>query len=141
VIVRTEQIEVFDAAAEPAFRSRVAAYLRHRHGQTTVRFPDAETTVREMSETMLGAVVDSGLARARSHHLTWESSLNAFVTLMVTVAPNFDEQPTIRAALAEDHRPPDFRMQELGDRVAPQDWEAAAMAYDPKCWQPQSRGS
>jgi hypothetical protein len=94
-----------------------------------------------MPDSALAALVDTGLARAQSHGLTWESSLNAFVTLMVAVAPNFDEQPAVREALADDHRPPDFRMQELGQQVTQQDWDAAAAAYDPKSWHSRSHGS
>jgi len=141
VIVRSDQIKVLEAAAERAFRKRVADYLRERHGQTIVRFPNAKSVVRELPDTMLAALVDVGIARARSHGLTWESSLNAFVTMMVTVAPNFDDQPTIREALTDKYRPPDNRMQELGDRVNQQDWDEAAAAYDPRCWLSRSHES
>jgi len=82
--------------------------------------------------------VESALARGRKHGLAWRSSLNAFAALMVTVAPNFDQQPVIRRALgdARDQRPPDVRMRELNAHVSKQDWSAAAAAYDPKSWGP-----
>jgi hypothetical protein len=139
--VRAAQISAFEAGAEPAFRKRIAAYLRERHGQAVVRIPGAERTVNQISDATMAVLVDTCLARARSHGLSWESTLNAFVTLMVTVAPNFDEQPAVRAALSDDNRPPDFRMQELGQRVTKQDWDAAAAAYDPKSWQSRTSGS
>ena len=141
VILRNEQIDVLDAAAKQAFSLRVAEYLRTRHGQAIVRLPGVEVTVREMPETTLATLVESGIVRAHSYGLTWESSLNAFVTLMVVVAPNFDDEPAIRAALAPDHRPPDFRMKELDQRITQRDWAAAAKAYDPRSWRSRSFGS
>lgn len=138
LIIRQNQIDTFDSSAERAFRARIAAYLRQRHSGSVIRFDGRHASVRELDERTLRDLIGVGLTRARAHGLTWQSSLNAFVTLMVTVSPNFDQHPEVRAVLAAAHCPPDFRMQELRERVSQQDWEAAAAAYDSKAWVPSA---
>ena len=134
--IRADQINKFDAAAETMFRKQVAAYLRERHGQELVRFPGSQSSVSALAADRLDQLVESALARGRGRGLVWRSSLNAFASLMVTVAPNFDQQPGIRRALddASGNRPPDVRMNELSQHVTKQDWSAAAAAYDPNGW-------
>lgn len=136
--IRQNQMDTFDASAEQAFRARIADYLRQRHSESVIQFDGRHASVWELDEKTLIDLVGVGLARARAHGLTWQSSLNAFVTLMVTVSPNFDQHPEVRAVLATALCPPDFRMQELGERVSQQDWEAAAAAYDANAWVPSA---
>ena len=140
MIVRKTQIEAFDRAAEPAFRQRVKDYLREKHPSEIVRFTDAVVALREIPDAKLDALLERGIARARSHGLTWESTLNAFVTMMVTVAPNFDQQRVVRAALADKDRPSNFRTKELDQRVSQADWKRARAAYDPAAWQTRLAG-
>jgi hypothetical protein len=44
-------------------------------------------------------MVEMGVQRARLHGLVDDSDLFAFVSVRFEIAPNFDEEPTLRAAL------------------------------------------
>ena len=74
----------------------------------------------------------------RGHGFEMESSGAAFSALMFLVAPNFDQQPAIRAALADATMSPDARMAKLMTRTKEQDWDAAGAMADPAVWQSPS---
>ena len=117
-----------------SFKKQIARYLTTRHPDSLVRLPRGIFTVRILPDEVLNELIEASLASAQRYGLTWQSSINAFVTLRFTVAPNFDTQPSIAAALAPDDRPPDFRMRDLPEAILPQDWEEAVSAYDPGAW-------
>ena len=120
-VMRREQMEVFQAVADPAFFGRVASHLRRQ-------YPDLTTP---LTNELLALLVARGVARARGHALAWESSLVRFVELMLTVAPNFDEQPAIRERLCRDEVSELARMDGLFEHVTLSQWRQASRAYDP----------
>jgi hypothetical protein len=67
------------------------------------------------------------IARAVRYDLTWDTSITAFVAIMFAVAPNFDEQPAIRAVMNDERVPPNLRIDALWDRTTDDDWEEAAL--------------
>jgi hypothetical protein len=113
--IGTRQRELLDHAVEAAFVREVARHLREEHPEACAGLPDAELTRR----------AGVGIARARSHDLTWEASITAFVAIMFEVAPTFDEQPAIRRVLGDRRVSPDLRIDALWDRTTDEDWDEA----------------
>jgi hypothetical protein len=128
------QFAPLDDAYRQKFDARVAAYLRQHHAACSVHSPRASFTIAELPDDVLMKLVAIALQRGRQHGLIWQSSLNAFATLMVKVAPNFDQHPKVAQTLAAELRPADFGMRELPTLMTPADWRAAALAYDPGAW-------
>jgi hypothetical protein len=143
--IRPEQIEVFQDVAEAAFERRIADYLREEHADEVVTLPARQDEVREVEvkslddETLL-AMVRAGIARARSHGMTWESSITAFVVLMFVVSPNFDSHRLIRRLLNDEETEPDARMDSLLELTTEENWEMAGRQYDAGAWNVAERG-
>jgi hypothetical protein len=124
--LRPDQLAAFQARYDTGLLDRIVQHVTVEHADVVGGFP--EPLVREM--------VANGLARARRYGLTWESSLTAFVALMFTVAPNFDEQPAIHRVLMNDRLPPDERF-ELLQRIRDRHWRDAQHRYDERAWFPE----
>lgn len=122
--LRADQIESLERDAERRFLVRLVDHLRQHHADIVAQFP--EDILREMAE--------SGLRRAKSHGLTEESSVTAFVSLMFEIAPNFDEHPTVRQVLEDEDLDADDRMEDLLEAVSEEEWEEAHEAYDANVW-------
>lgn len=82
--------------------------------------------VAELRDAEILRRIHLGIERARSHELDGNGPITAFVTLMFLVAPNFDQHPRIRQALADTSRDPEERMRRLFERTAEADWDEAA---------------
>lgn len=134
--IRQEQLDAFERVTEAAFERRVLTYLLENHVDAVVRLPAGEFGVAELPEELLQEIVRSGIARARTHDLTWESTVTAFVVIMFTVAPNFDEHPLIRRALNDARFEPNARLDEMWDSTSNENWETARASYDPAAWIP-----
>jgi hypothetical protein len=135
LILRPEQLAVFKPVADEQFADRVIAYVRRKHARAVVRLVNGPTLVARLSDETLMKMVQLGIERARSYDLTWESSITTFVTLMFTVAPNFDRHQPIVAALQNAEFPADERMQKLWTRITSTNWEEARNNYDVSAWQ------
>jgi len=91
-------------------------HLCDEHPEAVAELRDAEILRR----------VRLGISRARSHDLTSEGAITAFVTLMFLIAPNFDQHPRIRKALDNPSVEPDQRIQQIFQKTAEADWDEAA---------------
>jgi hypothetical protein len=123
--IRKKQIETFDKIAEDRFVDKLIAYLKDKQSVWVANSPDAELRQR----------VQWGINRARSHGLTWESSIMKFVSLMFRIAPNFDEYPPIAALLARTDIPANDLADRLFSDITTEQWEAATQRYDPAAWE------
>ncbi len=85
----------------------------------------------------LREMIANGLARGRSHGLKSAYVLASFISVMFSIAPNFDEQPDIRRALRDERVPEDQRMSQLFDTVPDRAWDEAEKQYDPNAWFPE----
>jgi hypothetical protein len=85
--------------------------------------PDA---VAELRDAEILRRVRLGIERARTHDLTSDGAITAFVTLMFLIAPNFDQHLRIRKALDHPAADPDKRMQQIFQQTAEDDWDEAA---------------
>ena len=109
---------------EDAFERRIARHLRDHHADA----------LYGVSNDVLLRMVRAGVVRARSHSLSWESSIMTFVALMFEVAPDFDEHPAIRSALRDAATVPDERLAVAVDRLAPHVWQEASSRADLRAW-------
>jgi hypothetical protein len=121
-----EQIAALEAQYERRMVDRIVQHIAVEHDDIVAGFP--EPLLREM--------VENGIARARRHGLTWESNLTAFVALMFTVAPNFDEQPAIQRVMSNERLPADERFGLLA-RLRGRHWRDARSRYDERAWFPE----
>lgn len=92
--------------------------------------------VRDIEPISLREMVTNALARARSHGLTRAKDLTAFVAIMFEIAPNFDEQPQIRAALADPRVPLEQRFEKMLEQVPDWAWEDAERGKVSLAWFP-----
>ncbi|MEP6537851.1 MAG: hypothetical protein ABJF23_21115 [Bryobacteraceae bacterium] len=106
--------------------------------RTMLRVKDAHTLDAEgLDDAILKERVKVGIFRARSHKLTWESSITGFVYLMFTVAPDFAERPAFRKILDDvTITDENGRMEALFERVHDEEWENARFQGDRTDWRP-----
>ena len=102
-------ITALRAEARPAFLERVRQRLVATFPHFLPCFPN------EAQARITGHMLE----RAAGWGLTHQSSLWAFCELMVSVAPNFDEEPAIRARLMQHGDALDFILPELGRTMPP----------------------
>jgi len=132
--IRPEQSEAFQPVADAAFVDGVVDYLRKSRPQEIVRLPGGQTTIAEIPDEILSAMVRGGIARAREYGITWCSTLAGFVSLMFISAPNFDDHPLLKRALFDNDTDPNGRLEKLIEDSTEQNWEAVRQAYDPSAW-------
>jgi hypothetical protein len=137
--IRPEQLETFLPVAEASFERRVADYIREEHADEAVTLPAGEGEVIEnkvngLDDETLLKMVRTGIARARSYGMTWESSITAFVVLMFVVAPNFDGHPLMTHILKDGSIEPDERIDRLCEQTTDSNWEAAKRDYNVAAW-------
>jgi uncharacterized protein DUF4123 len=136
------------AASQAAANPAVLFPLRPEHVEA-LRRPADEALAREIMEfieQLRPAVVANlpkdvfmkrvlvGIDRARRYKFLRKSSVVSFVTMMFDIAPNFDEQPAIRAVLTDPRYTPDLRMDMLIGRTRAEDWNEAESRADAKVW-------
>ena len=57
MIIRSQQMEVFETAAEEDFVRRLGTHLRENYANSLVRLPDKESVVKELDEETLNELV------------------------------------------------------------------------------------
>lgn len=114
--IRPEQFEALQAQTEDQFIRNVQQALVVKYPHCLPRFPN------EIQKRIVNNMLD----RAKHRGLNSQASLAAFAELMMAIAPNFDEQATIKAALEtlpDDDRDAEF--QNLAKLVPDQAWKEA----------------
>ena len=109
------QMKVIDTEVEAAYAREMAAYLRMEHAED----------VAALSEDKLYTRVSIAIQRASRYDMTWDTSITAYVAIMFTISPTFDEQPAIRAVMNDESVPPNLRIDALWDRTTDDDWDEA----------------
>lgn len=137
--IRPEQLKVFQQQADEAFVSRVVKYFKEEHPDIAVHLPGRTYVVDQTPEETLHEIVRNGIAHARGYGMSWESSLSAFVGLMLVVAPNFDEHPLIQRVLKNREVESDLRIEQLWEQTSEETWEAAKQNYDANAWHLRSK--
>ena len=89
----------------------------------------------EYSDDDLRLMVKSGIRRSEGYGITGAKDQSAFVSIMFNVAPNFDDQPEIRAVLDNERFPAPQRMENLWSPAVPDTvWDKAKEARDERAW-------
>jgi hypothetical protein len=140
LIIRPEQMAVFQPVAEAAFVRRVVEYLRRKHGDVIVRLVSGTTTLKEIPDETLREMAGYGLTRAQGYGMKSEADLAGFICLMFKVAPNFDSHPLIQHALNDPAPAPDSRLNRLWEHTSDENWTAAKRQYDAAAWGLKSSG-
>ncbi len=138
MIIRSQQMEVFESAAQEDFVRRLATHLRENYADSLVRLPDQESVVKELSEETLDSLVKISIERARKYEITFESSISAFTAIMFDVAPNFDQHSMSKLCLKDESVEPNARLNELLKILTDEHWEKMRSDYDVNAWQPSS---
>jgi hypothetical protein len=139
LMIRAKQLDVFQPVAESAFVRRVVAHLRDNHADAVIQLPNEVILVKQISDGRLRRMAEDGIARARDYGMDWESTITAFVVLMVVIAPNFDEHPLIERVLRDERAPANSRIDQLWERTSEENWEVIRKNYDPTAWAAESR--
>lgn len=83
-------------------------------------------------------MAETAIARARGHGLSSDNDILGFVHVMFEIAPNFDQEPTLRMFLSNSRQTPSQRWQALfaGTPELDAAWEHAALPgfYDERAW-------
>lgn len=122
--IRREQMSVLQEDLDREFHRRAARYIRLRY----------ESLLPDIRDESLAEMVAAGIARGRSHGITSEKTLIAFLDLMFSVAPNFDDVPAIRARLREPSQTQEQRLQSVIENTLYTEWKQACRNYDPAAW-------
>jgi hypothetical protein len=126
LIIREEQIQHFIAADDEQLIKVIAAAIRQINEKRIAGYDDEK----------LAKMIETGIARARSHELVKGEDIAAFVALMFEIAPKFDEQAEIKAVLEDATFPPDERFYQLFERVSHKSWYEAETLYEETFWFP-----
>ena len=101
--IRKEQMDTLDKAAQVDFHHRLITFLRDELPEETVELSDG---------ALLEQIVQSE-ERALTFGIETELGITQFVILTLTLGPNFDDDPAIRACLKESGSSPDERLNSL----------------------------
>ena len=124
-VIRNSQLNRMQESVDDRFVHRTVERVKEAHTL------DAEG----LDDAVLRERVRIGIARARLHRFTWESSITGFVYLMFTVSPDFDERPAFRKILEDESiTDENKRMESLFERVPEQEWEEARFQGDHTAW-------
>jgi hypothetical protein len=115
LIIRKEQMDVFQNEAERNFENEVQKQLRTTHA----------ALVKDMDDDILRKRVAYGIFRAREYGLTWKSNLAIFVILMFDLNPEFDRHPSFSRRLNDTDVDPNERMRTLVKEMTEEDWATA----------------
>lgn len=110
--LHSHHMEALQTAADRKFVVWLLAELRKEFPEETDR----------LSEDRLKRRVAYGMSRAEKYGVESNFGITAFVSIMVSVAPNFDEHQPIRDILKEKDVIADTRMQRVLRRHTDADW-------------------
>jgi hypothetical protein len=124
LVIRSEQLRIFQNADEDRFCRRAAAHIR-------AEFPLA---VGDLSDGELLRRVDLAYERARRFHFTTQATVLGYMVLMFIVGAQFDTHPAIHEILHQEWIPSDARLAYLAEAISPEEWEEARTAGDGDFW-------
>lgn len=135
MLIRAEQMTVFETTAEDNFVRRIAKHLIESYAKAIVRLPEnVQSPVDELPKEKLYSLVEVSIERARRYDLSYESSIAAFTALMFEVAPNFDSHRLIKMLLNDQSIEPEKRLDELLKVLNEKNWETIRSEYDETAW-------
>ncbi|MBS1794068.1 MAG: hypothetical protein JSS81_09455 [Acidobacteria bacterium] len=125
LVIRQQQIDALIKGTDEEFVEFLANHAREEFPEKTAERDDE--TLREMAR--------GGIRRAESHGFATAEDITAFFSVMMEIAPNFDEQPAIRAVLDDEQFEPAMRLERLWSPLVPEAaWEEAEKNYNENAW-------
>ncbi len=118
VQIRKVQLDAFKKESLTKFAEELTPALAEKYPHILPSFPKG---IQKM-------IVVNMLGRACHWGITWQSALVIFSELMLAIAPNFDQEPRIKAALKSPRMDPNGFMLEINRRVPNGVWNSATAA-------------
>ncbi len=135
MIIRSEQIDVFNKIAEDNFVRKLSTHLRTNYAETMVRMPEENSVLSELSDETLESLVRFGIERAREYGITFESSISTFIAIMFDVAPNFHTHELAQPVLKDENTEANSRVNVLLEKLSGDEWKTIKGSYDTSAWQ------
>jgi hypothetical protein len=129
LVIKKEQIQNFIAESEADLVRLIRQIMREC----------CPGRVENYSDKLLDGMIKLGIEKAGKYNFERAETIVSFVTVMFEIAPNFDEQPTIKEVLADQNHPVDERFYQLWERIDEPVWQAAENAYDARQWFPDKK--
>ena len=134
LVIRKEQLEALNNAAEREMISRISEYMRREHAEQEVRWQEYCCRVQDLNREHLGDLIKRSVAGARNYGFDTENLLTAFTVLRFVSAPNFDKHEAVNAVFRNEYIQIKDRMDALWRYTSEEDWEEIANRYDPRAW-------
>lgn len=120
LIIRDEQVAVFEEVLRNDFIEKLAAELRANYAEDVEPYTDEE----------LHDAISKGIDRAEDYDLEGDADVGAFVKLMFTTGWFFDRYPLFQEILTNELNLPEEKMPFIFEGATDEDWEAAAALSD-----------
>jgi hypothetical protein len=125
LIVRADQLAVFERLQLDRFVDQTAAHLRQEHQDAVAALPPDRLRDR----------VALAVARGMAYGMRTEAALQQFVAVMFEFGADFDDHPTVRAILHDPSTPPDYLIEALWQNLPQRVWEELLILADDDDWQ------
>jgi len=125
LFIRQGQMDVFQQYMEKNFIRSLATDLRQEH-------PD---DVDDLDDPELYRRIAIGIQKAENYGLDDDYSLELFITLMFTTAPNFDSHSLFQEVLHAQDLAPERRLDYAIEISTDEDWEEIEENRDTRIWQ------
>jgi len=133
--IRAEQMSAIELETQERFVQRISAHLLEKYPGALVTLPGGEQmTVDTLPKEILSDLVRTGIARARSLEMTFESSIAAFTALMFEIAPNFYTNRICQVVFNDEGAEPNERVDLLLTMMSEKSVETMRADYDPAAW-------
>jgi hypothetical protein len=129
LVIRNEQIQHFIAQNDDDLVRLIRQIMREC----------CPGRVESYSDKVLDGMILLGLEKAKKYNFAKAETIAAYVTVMFEIAPNFDEQPSIKQVMEDNNFVVDDRFFQLWQRVDDKVWVEAEKGYDPKMWFPDKK--
>ena len=109
-------------------------YLQTEYYDYKIVLPDSESTVGELDISFLEPMVCCGIKKALSYGFKTTETIFAFVSILFTVSPSFDQHPVIQSYLINKSVKLAARLEWIWDEIPDEIWAQAVEQYDPQAW-------
>ncbi len=134
MVIRSDQMAEFDAAAEVRFQQELEQYLREKLGDCPIPAASGDRPLATLPEKAVAAIARCGIARARSYGLRTQADLAAFTGLMCRFGPHFDKHPLVHGELVHPDIPDAARLAHLCAVVNDAAWAEVRQSYKASSW-------
>ena len=120
LVIRQEQFDAFSQKKKDHFVDRILEHLQSKYPESLENL--SRRTIRER--------IHVGLKKASHYGFASKRDLCAFVSIMFTIAPNFDQQSLIQECLTDEEVAGVNRLNLIMSICSEEDWAEARENYD-----------